>query len=277
MESDSEEEMLLVYKEQLKQVEKALSCTTNNEERDNLIALKHDIEQLLHLTSETSSQASCSNPRSSIDNTLDHEYEQFMAEMKKEGAVIEPNIEASDVNISSDIKKLEGTKCKAPHKHSWGDVMYHNALICSIMNPLQNNDFEVKVMFINPTHQEMLPCPYYLETDCKFSEEKCRFSHGEIVLFSSLKDYIEPNFESVEVGSKVLAKRSDNLWYKASVKRLFTERCVVRFESNAKNEELELCNIWPLDNENVESFYESDEPSESNYEDAINMSLLIVP
>ncbi|GJQ88095.1 hypothetical protein Trydic_g13107 [Trypoxylus dichotomus] len=277
MELDSAEQ-ILVYKEQLIQVETALSCTTNCEDRNKLVALKNDIEQLLYLTCEAKpSYTSCSNIKNPIDNALDHEYEQFMAEMRKEGAVTETNIdEAANIKIDK-IRALEGTKCKAPHKHSWGDIVYHNALICSIMNSLENNDFEVKVMFINPTHQEMLPCPYYLETDCKFSEDKCRFSHGEIVLFSSLREYTEPNFESITVGSKVLAKRCDSLWYKASIKRLFSEKCIVTFESNGKNEELELCNVWPLNNENVEGDYDTDDLSESGYDDAINMSLVIVP
>lgn len=62
----------------------------------------------------------------------------------------------------------------------------------------------------------MLPCPYYfdMEKDCHFSEEQCRFSHGELVDYSSLQDYIEPKFENLTVGSEVLAKQSDDLWYR---------------------------------------------------------------
>jgi hypothetical protein len=44
-------------------------------------------------------------------------------------------------------------------------------------------------MFTNPTQQDMLPCPYYLEGDCRFSDQQCRFSHGELVDLSALKEY----------------------------------------------------------------------------------------
>ena len=47
----------------------------------------------------------------------------------------------------------------------------------------------MRVLFINPTHKEMLPCPYFLDGSCKFSEEQCHFSHGELVPFGSLKEF----------------------------------------------------------------------------------------
>jgi len=49
--------------------------------------------------------------------------------------------------------------------------------------------FQVRVMFTNPTQQDMLPCPYYLEGECRFSDQQCRFSHGELVDLLSLKEY----------------------------------------------------------------------------------------
>lgn len=132
-------------------------------------------------------------------------------------------------------------------------------------------------MFINPTHQEMLPCPYLLDTDCKFSEDKCRFSHGETVLFSSLKDYVEPNYESVQIGSKILAKNKDKLWHRASVKRLLNGKCIVKFDSNKKDVELDFHDILPLEKEGSDDESESESENETNYEDVINMSLVITP
>jgi hypothetical protein len=35
----------------------------------------------------------------------------------------------------------------------------------------------------------MLPCPYYLEGDCRFSDEQCHFCHGKLVDLASLKEY----------------------------------------------------------------------------------------
>ncbi|KAI4457998.1 zinc finger ccch-type with g patch domain-containing protein [Holotrichia oblita] len=276
MESNSIEQIMLLYKEQLLQVGKALSHTKDPEEQEKLIALKNDIEQLLNLTCENYSDASCSSVNDIANNSLEEEYEEFVTQMQKEGAITHSNKECTN-EIDDQVKALEGTRCKAPHKHSWGDTMYHNALICSILCPLKNNDYEVKVMFINPTHQEMLPCPYLLDSDCKFSEDKCRFSHGKVVLFSQLKEYEEPNFEDVKIGSKVLAKGINKLWHRASVKRLFNKKCIVNFDCQSKDIELEFHDILPLGNEDVESDHDIDGEIETNYEDVINMSLVVTP
>lgn len=44
-------------------------------------------------------------------------------------------------------------------------------------------------MFVNPIHKKMVPCPYYLEGECKFPDDKCHYSHGELIPFADLKEY----------------------------------------------------------------------------------------
>jgi hypothetical protein len=34
------------------------------------------------------------------------------------------------VVFQGELEALRGMKCQAPHKHHWGDVSYHNALVC---------------------------------------------------------------------------------------------------------------------------------------------------
>lgn len=127
----------------------------------------------------------------------------------------------------------------------------------------------------------MLPCPYFLDMECKFSDEKCKYSHGETVSFLSLQEYIEPRFEALSIGSKVLAKRSDNLWYRARVKRMDEGKCTVNFESNKKDSELQLHDVLPLeDTLNSSSESEDDDADSDNIvasEDVINMSLMNTP
>mgnify|MGYP003729788599 CR=1 FL=1 len=112
---------------------------------------------------------------------------------------------------------LTGTKCQAPYVEEWAgsSATYHNALIMSIdtkealdnikvnyetiflasfscprpSNHLTIINFQVKVMFVNPICREMVPCEYYLDGDCKFSDDQCHFSHGHVVRFSELKEY----------------------------------------------------------------------------------------
>jgi len=34
--------------------------------------------------------------------------------------------------FQDDLDALQGMKCQAPYKHEWGDVSYHNALVCAV-------------------------------------------------------------------------------------------------------------------------------------------------
>lgn len=123
----------------------------------------------------------------------------------------------------------------------------------------------------------MLPCPYFLDTECKFSDEKCNYSHGEVVPFSSLQEYIEPKFEALTVGSRVLAKQPDNLWYRATVARVEAEKCIVNFETNKKETELKLHDVLPLEDGESSSSEDSEDEVVAPSEDVINMSLMNVP
>lgn len=68
--------------------------------------------------------------------------------MEKEGALAEHQGSKNVVNINNSKDKpvsrdIEGMKCKAPHTHQWGDVAYHNAMVCSLVN--DDDDEETKV------------------------------------------------------------------------------------------------------------------------------------
>lgn len=72
-----------------------------------------------------------------------------------------------------------GSKCLAPHRHTWGSDGYYNAMICGLDNievddPMDEASVSVLVLFTNPTHQEMVPCSYFLDGDCRFDATKCR-------------------------------------------------------------------------------------------------------
>ncbi|KAJ8945820.1 hypothetical protein NQ314_009042 [Rhamnusium bicolor] len=241
-----------IYSQQLIQVNQALTNCPEGTEKEELLILKANIEELLSLTN---GHEKPSTPSSSKD-PLSDEFALFMIKKDKE------NNEAQNLE---ELKDIEGMKCRAPHKHQWGHIAYHNAMICSVV-PDSTDSYEtkVRVLFTNPTHQEMLPCPYYYDTDCKFSDEKCRFSHGEVVLYSSLQEYIEPKFNLLTTGSSVLAKQSNNLWYRAIIKKIYGEKCLVSNDENEQNE------------------YKSSEDDEEKCEgdgdeDIINMSLMITP
>lgn len=170
-------------------------------------------------------------------------------------------------------------KCKAPHGSTWGGIGYHNAMVCSVYRdsdePIKNiHDIKVRVLFLNPTHKEMIPCPYFLDGNCKFSDENCHYCHGEIVPFSSLQEYKEPDFHSIKVGSKVLTKQKNNMWHRSIVLKLpenDEDEYRVKFESSGKIIEAALQDLLPLDDTNLEISDTSDD-SDDNDDDDDNVS-----
>ncbi|KAK7869320.1 hypothetical protein R5R35_012883 [Gryllus longicercus] len=238
------------YKSQLSQVNLAINSATGPE-HENLILLRSEIQELINLTQETldnviRQQESLSRDS---DDPLAKEYALFKAELENDSQ-IETNVQKLE-SIEDDLKSLNGMKCQAPHKHQWGETCYHNALVCGA-EPTSDistmEEIQVRVMFINPTHREMLPCPYFLDGECRFSDEKCHYSHGELVCLSALKEYRDPDFSIVQPGKGILAKSSDNLWYRAIVlSSPENNKCAVKFESSGKKCEVNLHDTIPLE------------------------------
>lgn len=59
----------------------------------------------------------------------------------------------------------------------------------------------------------------------------------------------EPKFSELCLGCKILAKRSDELWYRAFIVQVNEDFCVVKFESNCKEEKIPFHNIFLLGEE----------------------------
>ena len=83
---------------------------------------------------------------------------------------------------------------------SGGHHSYHDAIIfaCESVDDAVN----VRVVFSHPTQPSMLPCTFFLSGSCRFDDRTCKFSHGEIVSLSSLKEYEEPDFSGLAEGSQ---------------------------------------------------------------------------
>ncbi|XP_050297214.1 zinc finger CCCH-type with G patch domain-containing protein [Anthonomus grandis grandis] len=308
------EELLLLTQEslqaesrnfQLNVIENALKTSKPGPERDELLSLKANIEELQSLTRETlkaepSSQGSSHSREDSSNsdgNCTDDEWALFMSEMAEEGA-IETKKEDKYVDEKK-IKELEGQKCQAPYKQQWGQMSYHNAMICSVPQGVKEMDnLQVKVLFLNPTHKEMLPCPYYfdMKKDCHYDEDSCQYSHGQLVNYSDLRSYMEPKFENLTIGSNVIAKQSDGIWYKGKITRMSKGNCMVKFESKSKNhsdiyEEINLEHVLHMEQDDDEGesddcqiIHDEDEANEIEERkrhvkraELINKSLMITP
>lgn len=131
----------------MRQVEAALKVSTEGTDKENLISLSGDLRELISLTKDTIENAASNH--SVHGDRRNEEFALFMAEMEKEGAVSTNEDKGVDAFVGEELKSLEGTKCRAPHKHHWGDTVYHNAMICSVFSDGSSyNDIDVSFCFV---------------------------------------------------------------------------------------------------------------------------------
>ncbi|XP_001952828.1 zinc finger CCCH-type with G patch domain-containing protein [Acyrthosiphon pisum] len=196
--------------------------------------------------------------------------------------------------IENELANLQGTKCQAPFETDYDETStYHNALIMSVkMNDSTDqqslDDILVTVLYTNPICKQMLPCQFFLSGECKYSDDRCYFSHGTQVPLSRLTEFKEPDFNNLKIGSLVLAKSCEGgLWSRAVVLDVThgtsnnDGSCVVKYETKGLGEtEVPMQNIFPLIGNDEEEFYElssdSDEESKIKERDSaiVNKVLL---
>ncbi|XP_047039923.1 zinc finger CCCH-type with G patch domain-containing protein isoform X2 [Helicoverpa zea] len=256
---DDLQKSLNEYEEQLAMVNLTLESVNDETEKESLLSLRSDLQQLIELTKENLEAMVPKDkpvePQTSENKgELDDEYALFMQEMAKSGAYESAKEDKSDSD---------------------------------------EEDIEVRVLFTHPTHAEMLPCPFYLDGECKFDDEQCRYSHGALVHLSNLKEAIEPDFSSIKVGSRILMKLKppDNedislvkkstekyhLWHRAVIKSIDLDKrtCSVKLEhgvhtgekrkQGADEYKVKIEEIVPLNNENDEDSDSEDSLSDTEY------------
>lgn len=174
---------------QLSQVDEALKVCGNETERSSLENLRSDLQEILDLTRETlNEQQKGSNAEGASTNDDDDQFAQemalFMSEINEtengsannDTAITQQNDEV--LKFKAEVDSLIGKKCSAPYTFAWGAKSYHNALVCGLetdINQIQSmDDIKVTVLFTNPIHRNMVPCPFYLDGNCRFDFNKCR-------------------------------------------------------------------------------------------------------
>ncbi|XP_012269744.2 zinc finger CCCH-type with G patch domain-containing protein isoform X1 [Athalia rosae] len=283
------------YENQLAQVQIALSIATSGPDKENLLSLRSDIQELINLTrenlnslKETSTTDNKSQDTDEADDPLAEEYALFKTVLgetldKSDYAQQNESTTGISADIDEDLKALKGMKCRAPHGSGWGGISHHNAMVCSThaideAQITSMNDIKVRVMFTNPTHKEMLPCPYFLDGNCKFSDDQCHYSHGEIVSLSSLQEYSEPDFATIKMGSRVLAKQKNQIWHRAvvlKVPEIKQDDYRVKFESSGTILELSLHDLLPLSDADLNMSNSSDDSDSENDAEEFNKDELV--
>ena len=70
-----------------------------------------------------------------------------------------------------DSDDVSGVKCQAPYQTDWTGRQFHNAMIMSV-DEASDSDTKgslfVRVLFLNPTLENMKPCPYFLDEKCRY-------------------------------------------------------------------------------------------------------------
>lgn len=77
-----------------------------------------------------------------------------------------------------------------------------------------------------------------------------RFSHGENVRYIDLKQYNKPNFSLLnQIKHPVLAKQSDNIWYKGRVtaSNFIDKTCQIKFDYSKKESTCAFHDILPIE------------------------------
>ncbi|XP_028394974.1 zinc finger CCCH-type with G patch domain-containing protein-like [Dendronephthya gigantea] len=262
MEEKELEEAISQYNKQLNQIEAVLQSETN----DELSQLKEDLVEIIKISEES---LLCLK-KAKLLKLLDEVDENDGAETcslyeDKEG----PDQPSSSFSCVSEIEKsIAGTRCKAPYSFDWGVAGYYNAMVLSVeeMDDSGTQVSKVRVLFTNPTHRSMLPCPYFLDEKCRFDAKECRYSHGHVVNMADLKAYVEPDFSLLRIDGKCLAKYEDGIWYKATIIHLAADNVDVHYDTYNMDKNVKLEDVCPI--EDPEDGSDDDEDSLSECEEA---------
>ncbi|XP_026189530.1 zinc finger CCCH-type with G patch domain-containing protein [Mastacembelus armatus] len=261
MDEETLEAAIATYGVQLQQVEVALSAGLEPSQQSDLLKLKEDLCQLIELTEaslvsvkksrllaslEDSSDhwpANTSEAAADTDSTkggLDTEFASFYSELGESSAGSSDTRDKSnegtggleddeDEEEEEEEDGLSGSKVSAPFRTTWGTLEYHNAMVMGA-EPPDGEEAQVRVLYLYPTQKAMKPCPFYLEDKCRF-QDNCRFSHGEVVYASELREFVECDLSNLEEGSSCLARHDDGIWYPAKIKEIDSGFYTLKFDS----------------------------------------------
>ncbi|MBN3310354.1 zinc finger CCCH-type with G patch domain-containing protein [Amia ocellicauda] len=259
MDEGSLEAAIETYNAQLQQVDTALGAGLDPSQHSDLLKLKEDLHQLIELTESSLVSVKKSRLLASLEEgltspaepsgeatqaSLDDEFAAFYASVGgpscgepsasdntafSQGSSPSPaqaSEEEEDEEGQEEIDdEMSGMKVCAPYRTSWGTLEYHNAMVVGA----EASDC-VRVLYVHPTHKSMKPCPYFLEDKCRFVD-RCRFSHGEVVSVSELRQFEDSDLSSFQEGSACLARHEDGIWYPATITDIDSGYYTVKFNS----------------------------------------------
>ena len=242
---------LEAYEGQLSQINMCIS--TNTDPGEEMISLRDSIKQLIDLTKQQLLEKKRKELLQMLPQDSPSPPPPPPSPPPSAPTNPSPPVNSSGLKNSSngDEEILIGTKVRAPFmsKVRGRCVTYHNAVISEEFH----FDNTVRVVFLNPVELAMVACPFFLEGRCKFSDEKCRYSHGCIVSQNDLRyDYRIPDYSVLKEGQTVLAKNSkSHIWEHATCDIICDDEILVKWNENL-SEKLPLASVMPLQDSNVQ-------------------------
>ena len=179
------ESSLEIYEQQLSQVKQALEADKNNQD---LVKLNADLQQLIALTTQNileEKKKLLLAQVQEIERDREIEPEPLPKVPEEKSAEGPDRRQEQETDEPLDLSQLDGMKCKAPYRSraSLGSSSMHNAMIFQTepgaANAVSLDHVLVRVVFSHPTSTGMVPCPFYMDGKCRFSDSDCKFSHGE--------------------------------------------------------------------------------------------------
>ncbi|KAK5923268.1 hypothetical protein CgunFtcFv8_000252 [Champsocephalus gunnari] len=263
MDEGTLEAAISAYGAQLQQVDTALSAGLDPSQQSDLLQLKEDLSQLIELTESSLVSVKKSKLLASLEDIYGFQANTSTAAAGTNGAHGSLNDE-----FAAFYTELGGS---SEHRtgHHGGTLEYHNAMVVGA-EPADGEEAQVRVFYVYPTQKSMKPCPYYLEDKCRFPDT-CRFSHGEVVYVSELREFLEFDLSNLEAGSSCLARHEDGLWYPAKIKELDSGFFTVKFDSVLlKDVVVEAdCIIPPLREDDLPSSSDSDDSGDEDEDDVV--------
>ncbi|KAK5923269.1 hypothetical protein CgunFtcFv8_000252 [Champsocephalus gunnari] len=258
MDEGTLEAAISAYGAQLQQVDTALSAGLDPSQQSDLLQLKEDLSQLIELTESSLVSVKKSKLLASLEDIYGFQANTSTAAAGTNGAHGSLNDEFAAFYTELGGSSGSSSDTREKDNEEEGGVEYGE------------DEEEEEEDTLSGTKKSMKPCPYYLEDKCRFPDT-CRFSHGEVVYVSELREFLEFDLSNLEAGSSCLARHEDGLWYPAKIKELDSGFFTVKFDSVLlKDVVVEAdCIIPPLREDDLPSSSDSDDSGDEDEDDVV--------
>uniref|UniRef100_A0A158R4E4 AAA domain-containing protein n=1 Tax=Syphacia muris TaxID=451379 RepID=A0A158R4E4_9BILA len=229
-----ESEDVCEYKLQISDIDAQLATCPDLATRNELLEMRRDLEELISLVGAEEGKGDTAEPN--------------LSEVQQDAGTSASESIPGEYDLTEE--ELIGMRCRAPYPHQVNHLIrFHDAIIYDIAHRDGGVEtLKVTVLYCHPLEEKMRPCEYFLDDRCHYGD-KCRFSHGEVVYFSELMEYVSPDFSDVKEGKLILVRNDRMLWNIARIVAIDGNKIAAKLLSTGKEVSCEFADIIPLSEE----------------------------